>query len=76
MYLSYVLLIMRGYISAVPNAFSLGQRRPGAPGSGTAGTGARGACMHSTTGRGRDCQSLDSDVLPTRKPVCIEEICD
>ena len=42
MYLSYVLLIMRGYISAVPNAFSLGQRRPGAPGSGTAGTGARG----------------------------------
>jgi hypothetical protein len=26
-------------LSAVPNAFSLGQRRPGAQGSGTAGTG-------------------------------------
>jgi hypothetical protein len=32
--------------------------------------------MHSTTGRGRDCQSLDSEVPATTKPVCIDEICD
>ena len=36
-------------LSAVPNAFSLGQRRPGAQGSGTAGTGARGS---DSSGRG------------------------
>jgi hypothetical protein len=36
-------------LSAVMNAFSLGQRRPGAQGSGTAGTGARGS---DSTGRG------------------------
>ena len=36
-------------LSAVPNAFSLGQRCPGAQGSGTAGTGARGS---DSTGRG------------------------
>ena len=38
-----------GAASAVPNAFSLGQRRPGAQGSGTAGTGSRGS---DSTGRG------------------------
>jgi hypothetical protein len=36
-------------LSAVPNAFSLGQRRPGAQSSGTAGTGSRGS---DSTGRG------------------------
>ena len=36
-------------LSAVTYAFSLGQRRPGTPGSGTAGTGARGS---DSTGRG------------------------
>ena len=36
-------------LSAVPNEFSLGQRRPGAQGSGAAGTGARG---RDSTGRG------------------------
>ena len=36
-------------LSTVPNALSLGHRRPGAPGSGTAGTGARGC---DSTGRG------------------------
>ena len=36
-------------LSAVTNAFSLGQRRPGAQGSGTAGTGARGS---DSSGRG------------------------
>jgi hypothetical protein len=36
-------------LSAVTNAFSLGQRRPGAQGSGAAGTGARGS---DSTGRG------------------------
>ena len=53
-------------LSAVTNAFSLGQRRPGAQGSGAAGTGARGS---DSTGRGDYTTDINDALLSRSKSV-------